>query len=59
MVKDKLIIYEPNEKSLFKSFNTSALLESSVRVTLAPTLAATKPGKEVPAPSCKLHQTQV
>lgn len=34
-----------------KLINTSDLLESSVRVTLAPTLAATKPGKEVPAPS--------
>jgi len=26
-------------------------VESSVRVTLAPTFAATKPGKQVPAPS--------
>lgn len=31
---------------------TSALLTSSVSVTSAPTLAATNPGNEVPAPSC-------
>lgn len=31
---------------------TSGLFELSVSTTLAPNFAATKPGKEVPAPSC-------
>lgn len=36
-----------------KDIDTSILLESSVRVTFDPTFAATNPGNEVPAPSCK------
>lgn len=32
---------------------TSSLLESSVRMTCAPTFAAIKPGSDVPAPSCR------
>lgn len=35
-----------------KQNQTSGLFKSSVSVTSAPTLAATNPGSEVPAPSC-------
>lgn len=41
------------KKRNLKDIDTSILLESSVRVTFDPTFAATNPGNEVPAPSCK------
>lgn len=55
MVKDKFIIYELNEKSLFKSFNIFALFELLVRVMLVLILVVIKLGKEVLVFSCKLY----
>lgn len=45
---------QKKKKKEKRESNTSTLFASSVRVTSEPNAAAVNPGKEVPAPSCKL-----